>query len=59
MPGSCTDSLGHSCASEIQGLWLGLFGVVLVAKPAKNQKNLPNLLMAHCTSGSGEHWRVI
>lgn len=59
MPGSCTDLLGHDGASEIQGIWLGLLGVALVAKPAQNQNNLQNLLVARCTSGSGEHWRVI
>lgn len=29
MPGNCSDLLGHDCAREIQGFWIGLFGVVL------------------------------
>lgn len=29
MPGNCTDLLGHNCAGELQGFWLGLFGVFL------------------------------
>lgn len=29
MPGNCFDLLGHNCAGEIQGFWIGIFGVVL------------------------------